>query len=84
MSNEEDDAGHEDASSGAEDLPFSAALAELEAILGRIEAEEVDLDQLATELARAAELLAVCRAKIHRAEMEVTHIVDKLDDSGAD
>jgi exodeoxyribonuclease VII small subunit len=59
---------------------FSEALAELEGILQRIESEETDIDGLAGELKRAAELLELCRGKIRRAEAEVTQIVQKLDE----
>lgn len=59
---------------------FSEALSELEAILQRIESEETDIDRLAVELKRAAELLEICRGKIRRAEAEVTQIVQKLDE----
>jgi exodeoxyribonuclease VII small subunit len=62
----------------AQALGFGEAMAELEAILGRIESEETDIDALATELRRAAELLEICRAKIRRAEAEVTQIVQRL------
>ena len=62
----------------AEDLPFGEAMAELEAILRRIEAEETDVDALAEELRRAARLLELCRGKIRRAEVEVTQIVQQL------
>jgi exodeoxyribonuclease VII small subunit len=58
---------------------FSEALGELEEILRRIESEETDIDRLADELKRAAELLEICRGKIRRAEAEVTQIVQKLD-----
>jgi exodeoxyribonuclease VII small subunit len=63
---------------------FSEAMAELEAILERIESEEVDVDRLAEELRRAAELLEICRGKIRRADVEVTQIVQALeaDDDG--
>ena len=57
---------------------FGEAMAELEAILGRIEGEEVDIDVLAEELRRATELLEVCRAKIRKAEVEVSQIVQDL------
>jgi exodeoxyribonuclease VII small subunit len=60
------------------DVSFNDALAELEQILGRLERDDVDLDRLAVELGRAAELLEVCRAKIRKAELEVSHIVEKL------
>lgn len=59
---------------------FREAMDELEAILERIEGEEVDIDRLAEELRRAAQLLEVCRGKIRRAEVEVTQIVQSLED----
>lgn len=63
----------------ASELSFSAAIVELEAILRRIEDEEVDIDKLAEELGRAAQLLEVCRAKIRKAELEVTQIVQRIE-----
>jgi len=59
---------------------FRAAMEELEAILERIEGDEVDIDRLAEELRRATQLLEVCRGKIRRAEVEVTQIVQSLED----
>jgi exodeoxyribonuclease VII small subunit len=75
------------AAAADEGLGFSAAMEELEAILRRIEGEEVDIDRLAEELRRATELLEICRGKIRRAEVEVTQIVQALeqdDDETAD
>ncbi|MEM7481722.1 MAG: exodeoxyribonuclease VII small subunit [Acidobacteriota bacterium] len=63
---------------------FGDAMTALDEILGRIESEEVDIDRLAAELARAAELLELCRGKIRRAEVEVSQIVQSLDESGGD
>lgn len=63
-----------------DELSFSAAMAELERILGGVEAEETDIDVLGDELKRAAELLELCRAKIRRAEVEVTQIVQSLEE----
>ena len=68
------------AATAADGPGFAAAMAELEAILGRIETEETDIDALATELRRAAQLLEICRAKIRKAEVEVTQIVQQLAD----
>jgi len=63
-----------------EDTPtFTEALEELEQILQRIEGEETDIDALAAELKRAAELLDLARNKLRRAEVEVTQIVESLD-----
>ncbi|MCB1035702.1 MAG: exodeoxyribonuclease VII small subunit [Acidobacteria bacterium] len=66
--------------SDREELSFSEALEQLEEILGRIEGEEIDIDELAAELRRGAELLELCRGKIRRAEVEVTQIVQSLED----
>ena len=68
----------------AEDLKFGDALEELEAILRRVESEEIDIDSLAEELRRAAQLLEVCRGKIKRAEVEVTQIVQRLEEEEED
>jgi len=64
----------------AEELGFTAAIQELEKILASIEGEEVDLDRLAAELGRAAELLDLCREKIRKADLEVSQIVQKLEE----
>ena len=61
-------------------LSFREAMEELEGILERIEGEEVDIDRLAEELRRAAQLLDLCRGKIRKAEVEVTQIVQSLEE----
>ena len=65
-------------------IRFGEAIEELEGILGRVEAEEIDIDDLAEELKKAAELLEICRGKIRKAELEVTQIVQALDEDEAD
>jgi len=62
------------------EIRFGEAIEELEGILHRVEAEEIDIDDLAEELRKAAELLDVCRSKIRKAELEVTQIVQALDE----
>lgn len=64
---------------GADAPSFSAAIGELEAILQRIDGDEIDIDRLADELRRATELLELCRGKIRKAEVEVHQIVDRLE-----
>ena len=41
---------------------------------------EIDIDDLADELKNAARLLEICREKIRKAELEVTQIVQALDE----
>ena len=66
------------------DIRFGQAIEELEGILQRVEAEEIDIDDLADELKKAAGLLDLCRGKIRKAEAEVTQIVQALDEDAAD
>lgn len=61
------------------ELSFGEAIAELEAILRQIEAEETDIDELAGQLQRATGLLDLCRGKIRKAETEVNQIVADLE-----
>ena len=67
-----------------EEIRFGEAIEELEGILQRVEAEEIDIDDLAEELRKAAVLLDVCRGKIRKAELEVTQIVQALDEDERD
>jgi exodeoxyribonuclease VII small subunit len=68
---------------GEPPLSFREAMDELEGILERIEGEEIDIDRLAEELRRAAQLLDLCRGKIRKAEVEVTQIVQTLEEPEA-
>ena len=45
-------------------LGYADALGELERILAELEASDVDVDQLADRVARATELIALCRDRI--------------------
>ena len=58
---------------------FGEALAEVEAILERLENDEVDVDELSAEVRRAAELIQLCRRKLEKTEMEVRDLVADLD-----
>jgi exodeoxyribonuclease VII small subunit len=64
----------------SQEVGFGAAMEELEAILGRVEGDEIDIDELAEELKRATKLLELCRQKIRKAELEVTQIVQSLEE----
>ncbi len=59
----------------SESISYSEAVAELDAILAEIEGEDVDVDRLAVRVTRAADLIKVCRQRIHDTQMEVEEIV---------
>ena len=67
--------------SSKEEIRFGQAIDDLEEILHRVEAEEIDIDELAAELKNATELLEICRDKIRKAELEVTQIVQSLQET---
>ena len=81
-----DDAGPTDSTVGADPaghrrdaLGYAAALAELEDILAELESGQADIDQLAAQVRRAAELLELCRGRLDTAQAEVTRILVEVD-----
>ena len=65
-----------------EPIGYSEAVAELEQILEQLERPDVDVDVLARQVQRAAELIRMCRARIAAARIEVETVVTQLDDLG--
>jgi len=61
------------------ELSYGEAAARLEEILGRIEEGKVDIDELSGLVAEAARLVALCRGKIHAAEVQVKTITEQLE-----
>jgi exodeoxyribonuclease VII small subunit len=59
-------------------LSFSEAVAEVEAIVARLENEQTDVDELSGEVQRAVELIAACRSRLERTDLEVRDLVAKL------
>ncbi|MCU0260976.1 MAG: exodeoxyribonuclease VII small subunit [Ilumatobacteraceae bacterium] len=66
-------------STESSDPGYAAALAELDAIVRELEAADVDVDVLAERVARAAELVAVCRSRISAARLQIEQVVAELD-----
>lgn len=63
----------------AEEITYTAALAELEGILAAIEQEQVDVDELAVKVRRSAELIRLCRSRIDAAAIEVETVVKEME-----
>ncbi|MCB1039354.1 MAG: exodeoxyribonuclease VII small subunit [Acidimicrobiales bacterium] len=61
-----------------EQLTYADAVAELDAILDRLERDEPDVDQVATDVARASVLIAHCRERIAAARLRVDEVVGDL------
>jgi exodeoxyribonuclease VII small subunit len=58
---------------------YAAALSELESILAELERADVDVDVLAAQVARAAELIGFCRDRIGNARLQIEQVVAGLD-----
>mgnify|MGYP001060506548 CR=1 FL=1 len=58
---------------------YAAALNELDAILRELEGSDVDVDHLADRVARAAELITLCRTKISDAQLRIEQVTAELD-----
>ena len=59
---------------------YAAALPELESILQNLERTDVDVDVLATQVKRAAELISFCRDRIGNARLQIEQVVADLGD----
>ena len=64
-------------------MSFGEAVGEVEEILARLEDDEIDIDKLSGEVARAVALLQVCREKLSKTETEVRDLVSGLQADGA-
>jgi exodeoxyribonuclease VII small subunit len=58
---------------------YAEAATELEQILEKIEAGEVDVDELVALVRRGAELIRFCRERLDAARLEVGKVVADLD-----
>ncbi|MGI9601295.1 MAG: exodeoxyribonuclease VII small subunit [Acidimicrobiales bacterium] len=59
---------------------YADALAELDDILSDLEADDIDVDALATKVERAAELIRLCQGRIATARVQVEKVVADLDE----
>ena len=57
-------------------LTYTEAAAEIEQILARLRSEELDVDTLAAQVARATELIARCKEQLLKTEAEVNRILE--------
>lgn len=64
-----------------ENLKYSEAIAELEAITAKMQSPECDIDSLAAMTSRALELLQFCKDKLFKTDAEVKKCLEALQDS---
>ena len=54
---------------------YEAAFTELQAIVRRMENDELDIDQMSEQLKRAQELIKLCKAKLTKTDEEIKKIL---------
>ena len=59
------------------ELSYQDAMSELESILGGIQSQQTDIDQLAENIKRAAELIKFCKTKLKTAEEQIQGIFEE-------
>jgi len=61
-------------------LTYEQALARIEEITGRIEAGEMNVDELAKNVKEASELLKFCKSKLFETEQEIEKILKEMEE----
>lgn len=61
------------------DLNYATAFEELQQIVAELEKGEVSVDELAANVKRATQLIAVCKTKLMRTEEDVNNILKELE-----
>ncbi|MCD4780398.1 MAG: exodeoxyribonuclease VII small subunit [Candidatus Omnitrophica bacterium] len=64
------------------EFKYSKAMKRIEAIIEKIENEEIDVDDLSNYVNEAATLIKSCKDKITKVESEVQKVVDDLVEPG--
>ena len=58
-----------------EQLKYEQAFQELQAIVRRMENDELDIDQMTTQLKRAQQLIKLCKDKLTKTDEEIKKIL---------
>ena len=59
----------------AKEMKYEQAFAELQAIVHKMENDELDIDQMAEQLKRAQLLIKLCRDKLTKTDEEIKKIL---------
>lgn len=60
-----------------EQMKYEEAVRQLEEIVKRLENNEMDIDELSTELAKAQQLIKLCKDKLTKTDDEIKKILEK-------
>lgn len=59
----------------AQEIKYEEALSQLEDIVSKMENEELDIDELTTELKQAQKLVKLCKDKLTKTDKEIKTIL---------
>lgn len=62
-------------------MKYSEALAELDAVIAKMQSPDSDIDSLSSLTTRALELLKICKEKLFKTDQEVKKCLETLSDS---
>lgn len=60
---------------------YKEAITEIEEILGQLENNELDVDELSDKVKRVSQLVSLCKEKLHNTELEVDKILKEMDNN---
>ena len=60
-----------------QEMKYEAAFAELQAIVCKMENDELDIDQMSEQLKRAQELISLCKDKLTKTDEEIKKILSE-------
>ena len=63
----------------SKDLTYGEAMTQIEEILEKIEAGELDVDELTEKVKKVANLLEVCKKKLKTTETEIQKVIEGLE-----
>ncbi len=66
----------------SKDPTYGEAMTEIEEILDKIEAGELDVDELTDKVKRVASLLSLCKKKLKTTEAEIQKVIEGLEEAG--
>lgn len=61
---------------------YTEAMKKLEAIIAKIESNELDIDQLGENLQEAQKLIKFCREKLYKADTEIKKMLEEGREEG--
>ncbi len=59
----------------SKEIKYEAAFAELQAIVRKMENDELDIDQMSDQLRRAQQLIKLCKDKLTKTDEEIKKIL---------